>query len=314
MKKLVSICIPTYKQTEYLKKCLDSILQQDFKDFELIISDDTPDDSIEVFVKSVLVDLPFSYIRNSPALGMPENWNSAIRKAEGKYIKIMHHDDFFTQPDSLKLMVEEIEKQQASLLFCQTDVWHVKSQTHHIHKISDKQLALLKQKPEFLFFKNMIGAPSATLYINNKGFGYDKNFKWLVDIDFYMQYLFNAQKIVYLNKPLICTAHDTAGQVTGTVIDDKDLQIREHVLLFTKIEKYCDHNSGFASFFDYLFFKYGIQSYSELQKIVAEAEEQKAFFKNVIDNLPKYRLWKHFKKRFFESRYNNYIFKSEQFI
>ena len=90
LKKLVSICIPTYKQTEYLKKCLESLLAQDFKDYELIISDDTPDDSIEQFLKTILKDHSYSYTRNIPALGMPENWNSAIKKAEGKYIKIKY--------------------------------------------------------------------------------------------------------------------------------------------------------------------------------------------------------------------------------
>lgn len=314
MKKTVSICIPTYKQTEYLKKCLESILTQDFKDYELIISDDTPDDTIEQFLKTVLKDNSYSYTRNQPALGMPENWNSGIKKAEGKYIKIMHHDDFFTQTNSLRLMVEEIEKQQVSFLFCQTDVWHVKSGIHHIHKVSEKQFSLLKQKPEFLFFKNMIGAPSTTLYINNKAFSYDRKFKWLVDIDFYMQYLFHAQKIGYLPLPLISTAHDAEGQVTGSVIDDKELQIREHVLLFNKIKKHTHNDSGFASFFDYLFFKHKIQSYSELENIVPDVNEYKSFFMLVIEGLSKNRGWKTFKKRLFESRYNNYIFKFEQFI
>ena len=314
MKPLISICIPTYKQTEYLKKCLDSVLQQDFKDFELIISDDTPDDSIEQFLKTVLLDFTYSYTRNIPAMGMPENWNSAIKKAEGKYIKIMHHDDFFTQKDSLKIMVNEIEKKQASFLFCQTDVWDVKNNTHRIHEISDKQLSLVKKKPEFLFFKNMIGAPSATLYINNKAFSYDKHFKWLVDIDFYMQYLFNGQKIVYLNKPLISTAHDIEGQVTGSVIDDRGIQIKEHVLLFNKIKKHTPNHSGFASFFDYLFFKFSIRSYAELEAIVPDVNENKLFFMTVIDSLAQNRGWKIFKKRLFESRYNNYIFKLEQFI
>lgn len=314
MKKLVSICIPTYKQTEYLKKCLESLLAQDFKDYELIISDDTPDDSIEQFLKTILKDHSYTYTRNIPALGMPENWNSAIKKAEGKYIKIMHHDDFFTQSDSLRLMIEEIERQQASFLFCQTDVWYSKTNTHRIHSISNKQLSLLKTKPEFLFFKNMIGAPSATLCINNKAFSYDKNFKWLVDIDFYMQYLFSTQKVIHLNKPLISTAHDTVGQVTGSVIDDNNLQIREHVLLFNKIKKHTHNNSGFASFFDYLFYKFNLQSYSELESIVPAANENKTFFMTVIDGLPKNRRWKSLKKRLFESRYNNYIFKFEQFI
>lgn len=314
MKKLVSICIPTYKQTEYLKKCLESILVQDFKDYELIISDDTADDTIEQFLKIILKEQSYSYTRNVPALGMPENWNSAIKKAEGKYIKIMHHDDFFTQTDSLRLMVEEIERQQASFLFCQTDVWYSKSNTHRVHEISDKQLLLLNKKPEFLFFKNMIGAPSTTLCINNKAFSYDKQFKWLVDIDFYMQYLFHKQKLVYLNKPLISTIHDTDGQVTGSVIDDKAIQISEHVLLFNKIKKYIHQDSGFKSFFDYLFHKFNIRSYAELELIVPAAKENKTFFITVIDGLTMHRGWKAFKKRLFESRYNNYIFKFEQFV
>lgn len=310
----VSICIPAYKQLEYLKKCLDSVLQQDFKDFELIISDDTPDSSIEQFIKTILKDFPYSYTRNSPALGTPENWNAAIGKAIGKYIKILHHDDFFTRPDSLKLMVEEIEKKQASFLFCQTDVWNVKSQMHRIHGLSGKQLELLKRKPQFLFFKNMIGAPSATLYINNKAFSYDKRFKWLVDIDLYMQYLFHSQKLAYIELPLICTAHDMEGQVTGSVINDKETQIKEHVLLFNKISKFKLNESGFASFFDYLFFKYDILSFADLEAIVPEANENKQFFKEVIATIGNHRALKWLKKRFFESRYNNYIFKIEQFI
>jgi glycosyltransferase involved in cell wall biosynthesis len=314
MKKLVSICIPTYKQTEYLKKCLESILVQDFKDYELIISDDTPDDTIELFLKATLKDISYLYFRNSPSLGTPDNWNFAISKATGKYVKIMHHDDFFTQPDSLKLMVHEIEKRQASFLFCQTDVWYSKTNTHRIHSISNKQLSLLRTKPEFLFFKNMIGAPSATLCINNKAFSYDKNFKWLVDIDFYMQYLFSTQKVIHLNKPLISTAHDTVGQVTASVIDDNNLQIKEHVLLFNKIKKHTHNKSGFVSFFDYLFYKYNVQSYSELESIVPAANENKTFYMTVIDGLHKNRGWKSFKKRLFESRYNNYIFKFEQFV
>ena len=314
MKKMVSICIPTYKQTEYLKRCLDSILTQDFKDFELIVSDDTLDDSIEIFCKSVLGSFSYIYIRNTPSYGMPQNWNEAIKKASGKYIKIMHHDDFFTQPNSLSLLVEEIEKQQASFLFCQTDVWHVKTNTHHIHSISEKQFNLMKQQPEFLFFKNMIGAPSATIHLNNQSFVYDKQFKWLVDIDFYMQFLFNKQKIIFLPKPLISTAHDTVGQVTTTVIDDKNVQIKEHVLLFNKIKKHAVTQKGFEDFFDYLFYKHQVNTYSDLISIVPEADENKHFFVGLINNLTKFRFWKCFKKRFFESRYNNYIFKFEQFI
>ena len=44
----VSICIPCYKQTVFLKRTLDSITTQSYEDFEVIVTDDTPDYSIAV--------------------------------------------------------------------------------------------------------------------------------------------------------------------------------------------------------------------------------------------------------------------------
>lgn len=308
----VSICIPTYKQTQYLEKCLQSVLIQDFKDYELIITDDTPDDSIEVFIRSILGDTPYRYERNSPALGPPENWNAGIRTAKGRYIKVLHHDDFFTRPDSLRLMVEALEEKRASFLFCQTDVWHVTTGVHRIHAISSKQLRLLKQKPEFLFFKNMIGSPSATLY-KNKLYDYDPRFKWLVDIELYLKFLLNSHTIAYLAAPLICTAHDTAEQVTGHVINDKHIQIKEHVLLFNIIKSRIRRMEGFSSFFDQLFYAYGISEYSDLEEIVPEAAANKPFFEAVISDLPKNRFWKRLENRLWK-RIGEKFFKMEQYL
>jgi glycosyltransferase involved in cell wall biosynthesis len=94
MKKAVSICIPTYKQTEYLKRCLDSILIQDFKDYELIICDDCSSDST--------FDIAFSYQskfsnvqlhRNTENLGQFPNRNKATKLAKGNYILFVDSDD-----------------------------------------------------------------------------------------------------------------------------------------------------------------------------------------------------------------------------
>ncbi|HWY12001.1 MAG TPA: glycosyltransferase, partial [Bacteroidia bacterium] len=43
----VSICIPTYMQIIYLQKTLDSILKQDYTNFELVVTDDSPDESVK---------------------------------------------------------------------------------------------------------------------------------------------------------------------------------------------------------------------------------------------------------------------------
>ena len=46
----VSICIPTYNQLKYLEKCISSILMQEYTDYEIIVSDDSTNNDVEVFI------------------------------------------------------------------------------------------------------------------------------------------------------------------------------------------------------------------------------------------------------------------------
>jgi hypothetical protein len=208
-------------------------------------------------------------------------------------------------------MVEKLEVDKTQFLFCQTDVWYTKLNTHRLHQPNFNQLNLMRRNPAFLFFKNMIGAPSATLFLNlNQQF--DKHLKWLVDVDFYIRYL-NAGSFSYFSEPLICTSHDIEGQITGEILYDKIIQIREHVLVFNKLGDNINNSKSYEDFFDDLFYSHNITSYSNLCEIVPDANEKVDFYKKVIKNISKHRFWKKCKKKFFTSRYNNYIFKLEQF-
>ncbi|HUZ60328.1 MAG TPA: glycosyltransferase, partial [Hanamia sp.] len=86
---LISICIPAYKHVDYLKKLLDSVSIQTFKDFEVVITDDSPDDGVKQLLETFPTTNNIRYYKNSKALGTPENWNEAIRKSEGTWIKLM---------------------------------------------------------------------------------------------------------------------------------------------------------------------------------------------------------------------------------
>ena len=68
MSALVSICIPTYKQTLYLKRCLDSVVNQDYSRVEIIISDDSPDDAVKLFLDKEFPNLKYHYRKNIPSL------------------------------------------------------------------------------------------------------------------------------------------------------------------------------------------------------------------------------------------------------
>jgi len=90
-----SVLIPSFDRPRYLEKCIESILKNDFKDFEIIISDDN-----SIRIKEILrVIEPYlkyeniTFIKQSHNLGMANNWNFLVFNAKGKYLIILGDDD-----------------------------------------------------------------------------------------------------------------------------------------------------------------------------------------------------------------------------
>ncbi len=98
----ISICIPAYKRTQYLQRLLRSIAEQTFNNFEVIVSDDSNDDSVKKLIAQFENQFSLKYWQNQTSLGTPANWNAAIQKAAGEWIKLMHDDDWFATPSALQ--------------------------------------------------------------------------------------------------------------------------------------------------------------------------------------------------------------------
>jgi len=109
MAPLISICIPAYKRVAYLQRLLESIAAQTFSGFEIILTDDSPDDSVANLIKNYS-SLNIKYFKNEAALGTPANWNCGIAKASGEWIKLMHDDDWFASPHSLQQFADAANK------------------------------------------------------------------------------------------------------------------------------------------------------------------------------------------------------------
>src|SRR4051812_28627567 len=101
MNPFVSICIPAYKRVLFLKRLLDSISGQTYKDFEVIVTDDTPGNEVKDLCEHYKNRFPLYYFKNLLQLGTPENWNESIRRSNGEWIKLMHDDDWFADENSL---------------------------------------------------------------------------------------------------------------------------------------------------------------------------------------------------------------------
>ncbi|WP_150465919.1 glycosyltransferase family 2 protein [Francisella sp. SYW-2] len=262
----VSICIPTYEQPENLDKCLDSIVSQTFKDYEVIISDDSRTNSVELIVDKYKKVLNITYIKNQVPKGSPENWNEAIRHARGKYIKILHHDDRFRDSFGLERFIELIEScDDIDAVFCSS--YHVNKEGKYVssHILSDERLLPVKKDSKNLFFGNQLGAPSIMLYRNGLNIFFDKRMRWLVDIDFYIR-LLQKKSFIYTKEELISINISEEYRVTNGCINDRNINVYETMIMFDKFD-IGKLNVKYKMHFIFLFLRFKVSSLADIREL-----------------------------------------------
>ena len=113
----ISIVIPVYNIEKYLKVCLDSIINQTFKDFEIIcVNDGSIDKSLEILNKYASQDSRFKVITQENS-GSGTARNKGLTVAQGKYVIFLDGDDYF-EPELLESLFKLAEKHQADIAVC----------------------------------------------------------------------------------------------------------------------------------------------------------------------------------------------------
>jgi len=92
-KPLVSVCIPVYNGADFIEFAINSVLEQDFSDYEVIIVDNKSTDNTLDIVRRYN-DSRIVIFQNDSNIGMVPNWNRCIAYASGEYIKLLPADDF----------------------------------------------------------------------------------------------------------------------------------------------------------------------------------------------------------------------------
>jgi len=110
----VSVIICSYNREKLLPRALDSVLSQDFKDFELIIIDDASNDGTEALTKTYLQkDSRLKYFKNDHNLGIAKSRNKGCKIAEGEYIAMLDSDDWWLKNDKLSRQVAILDAKRA---------------------------------------------------------------------------------------------------------------------------------------------------------------------------------------------------------
>lgn len=106
---LFSILVPLYRTPEvYLKELLDSVQDQTYGKWELVLADATEDDSVKKILEAYMEDdRRIRYLRLSENGGISVNTNEGLKAVTGDYVGLLDHDDVLT-PDALFYMAKAI--------------------------------------------------------------------------------------------------------------------------------------------------------------------------------------------------------------
>ena len=214
---LVSVCIPVYNGEEFLSAALQSVIEQDYENFELIISDDQSTDQSMKIVKEYLPKFKCNTkILKHKQAGLAKHLNFCVENASGEYIKFLFQDDLL-YPKCISEMVGAcMNHKNIGLVFCKR---HIICDSENLKKRAADIGALhlhlgiknglirgeeIIKNPRLSEVINPIGEPTNVL-IPRLAFlkaGYfDPGFSQLVDINLWMRIILKMD-IIFIDKTL----------------------------------------------------------------------------------------------------------------
>ena len=217
-----SIAIPTWEinglGAEYLDYSFNILANQTFKDFEVVVSDHSLDDSIVRVVQKWSQFLDISYIRNEEGRGkIAPNLNVAMSQCSGEYIKILFQDDFLYGDSALMDIKDEIVNSSNEVRWLVTGCVH----TRDGENLFDQMIPRYNDMIHTGY--NTISCPSVlTVKNDEETLAFDEQLNWVVDCDYYKRCYdkFGLPTIV----ANVCTVNRDAEVRTTNMISERQKQ------------------------------------------------------------------------------------------
>ena len=222
---IISVLMPVYNCALYLAEAIESILNQTFTDFELIVLDDGSTDDSAKIAKNYS-DSRIIYHCNEKNLGLANNLNVGLRMAKGKYIARMDGDDV-SLPDRFRTQVDFLEQnKEIDLCSCGLMMFGTEDQVW-IRETNPEQV-----KITMMFYSPILHATSVWRKesFEKNNLRYNQDAFPAEDYDLWSRAVFkcrlvNIQEVLYLYR-----IHGIQVTKTDDRVTQRDLQIQVNYL------------------------------------------------------------------------------------
>ena len=294
---MVSVIIPIYKVEKYLRKCIDSVLNQTYQDFEIILVDDcSPDNCPEICDEYAKKDSRIMVIHKENG-GLSSARNAGIKVARGEYLAFVDSDDTIKE-NFLKTLVEGLEDNSADLCASKLKkVFENSNQeleqvfTNSVEIVTDKKFDYALTEDKYAGFVTSMLFKREILINNNLLF--DEQIFHGEDLPFTLEYLTHCDKVFFIDSGLYLYLIRENSITTSVRFNKRQftiLRARERVLEI--IKQYSPKNYNFCKA-TYLMHaikqkyllrpirKENKEEYSEVTKKIKNNKKGLLFWKNV---------------------------------
>ncbi len=261
MKAGISVIVPVYNVAEFLPKCLDSLIQQSYKDIKIIcVNDGSTDNSLDILKEYEKKDKRIDVIDKKNG-GLSSARNAGLKKCDTKYVMFCDSDDYLSQRMCEK-MHDTVEKDESDLAVCIQNVVYL---THDEMKESDRNYYRLEYTGRQYIHDELILKTDVSVL--NKIFRMDvikdNDIKFPEglnneDFYFYNAYMSVSSTISYINQRLYNYMR-REGSIMSENFEAEKLSM-DHLLVAEELFKYYKKN-GFLDGHRNLFWKQWILSF-----------------------------------------------------
>lgn len=213
-----SIAIPTYgyngKGSEFLEFSFNKLFSQTFKNFEIVISDHSTDNTIKDICDKWNDKLKITHFFNDKGRGViSPNINESMKNCNGKWIKILFQDDFLYDENSLQKQFEFIRQNEDM-------TWFFSQFYHSNDGITFYRHYFPQWNNSVWSGNNTLGCPSGLTLKNNDLIFFDNNLNWLMDCDFYQRMFLKHGEPRILNE-ITCVNRTWGNRLTDTISEQQ---------------------------------------------------------------------------------------------